>query len=111
LARWRWAAISVSNPACRRDVALSGDLLGQLQREAVRVVEGERVARTAGPSRRQLASSIDGRCAASAEALLLLAEHADDEVGLAGDVGVRRAHHLHGDRGQARHHQLLGAEQ
>ncbi len=31
-----------------------------------------------------------------AEALLLLAEHADDEVALAGDVGVGVAHHVDG---------------
>ena len=90
LARWRCSAISVSNPATSTvDVALAGDLLGQLEREAVRVVEDER--RRA----RQLAGAADelalqDRQAVAqrlAEALLLLAEHADDEVALAGDVG------------------------
>ena len=46
-----------------------------------------------------------------AEALLLLAEHADDEVALAGDVGIGVAHHVDGDVGERRHDELLGAEQ
>ena len=46
-----------------------------------------------------------------AEALLLLAQHADDEVALTGDVGVGVAHHVDGDVGELWHDELLGAEQ
>ena len=46
-----------------------------------------------------------------AEALLLLRQHADDEVALPGDVGIGVAHHVDGDLGQRRHDELLGAEQ
>ena len=77
-----------------RDATLRGDLLGQLEREPVGVVEGERrrtrqdvasfrgiVAELALEDRQPVAQRV-------AEVLLLLAEHADDEVTLAGDVGI-----------------------
>ena len=46
-----------------------------------------------------------------AEALLLLAEHADDEVALAGDVGVGVAHHGDGYLSELGEHEAVGAEQ
>ncbi len=94
-------------------VALAGDLLRQLEREAVRVVEHERgrageLADAAGELALEDREAVAQRLA---EALLLLAEHADDEVALAGDVRVGVAHHRHGDIGERRHDQLLRAEQ
>ena len=46
-----------------------------------------------------------------AEPLLLLADHVDDEVAVLHDVGIGVAHHVDGHLDEARHHQLLGAEQ
>ena len=62
--------------------------------------------------RRQLA--LEDRQAVAqrvAEVLLLLAEHADDEVALAGDVGIGVAHHVDGHLGELGEHEPLGAEQ
>ena len=91
-----------------------GDLLGQLEREAVGVVEQER-----GRARQRRGARRPARARGSMRPLRRvwrkrsssLAEHADDEVALAGDVGVGVAHHVDGDVGEARHHELLGAEQ
>ncbi len=46
-----------------------------------------------------------------AEVLLFLAEHADDEVALAGNVGIGVAHHVDGDLGQLGEDDLVGAEE
>ena len=45
------------------------------------------------------------------EPFLLVADHPDDEVALLGDVGIGVAHHVDGEIGERRHHQLLGAEE
>ena len=106
LARCRCSAISVSKPATSTvDIALAGDLLGQLEREPVRVVEEERgriPTAAVAPSIRSSCSRMRQAVAQRlAEALLLLAEHADDEVTLAGDVRVGGAHHVDRDLGEA----------
>ena len=100
------------------DATLGGDLLGQLEREAVRVVESERGRSGQRPTRRTRWSSaelaLEDREAVAqrvAEVLLLLAEHADDEVALAGDVGIGVAHHVDRDVGELGEHELVGAEQ
>ena len=95
------------------DVALAGDLLGQLEREAVGVVQQERRrTRQLGRSPPSSSSRIDSPVLQRlAEALFLAGEHTDDEVAVLGDVGIGAAHHV--DRGldERRHDQLLGAEQ
>ena len=87
------------------DAALAGDLLGQLEREPVRVVEDERRRARTAPSAPAGQLVLEDRQAVAqrlAEALLLLAEHADDEVALAGHVGVGVAHHVDRDLGERR---------
>ena len=95
------------------DVALAGDLFGQLQREPVGVVQQERGrTRQLGAIAAQLV--FEDRQAVLqrlAEALFLAGQHADDEVAVLGDVGVGVAHDVDGGLDQRRHHQLLGAEQ
>ena len=96
------------------DVALAGDLFGQLQREAVRVVQQERSGTRQLGTGRQLSSSsrIDSPCFnVWRKRSSSRVEHADDEVAVLGDVGIGVAHDV--DRGldQRRHDQLLGAEQ
>ena len=96
-----------------RDVALSGDLLGELEREAVRVVEEERG--RAGQRPRVVAElAVEDRQSGPQrvpEPLLLLRQHAEDEVAVLDDVRVGVAHHVDRGLGQARHHEVLGAEQ
>ena len=55
----------------------------------------------------------DGQAVAQclAEALLLLAEHAHDEVALAGDVRIGGTHHVDRHLGEPGHDELFGAEQ
>ena len=99
------------------DAALGGDLLGQLEREPVRVVEGERRRTRQHPRRSDVVVTelaLEDRQAVAqrvAEVLLLLAEHADDEVTLAGDVGIGVAHHVDGDFGELGEDDLVGAEE
>ena len=99
------------------DAALGGDLLGQFEREAVRVVEGEgrRTGQHAAGGTSVVAElALEDRQAVAqrvAEVLLLLAEHADDEVALAGDVGIGVAHHVDGDLGELGEDDLVGAEE
>ncbi len=95
------------------DVALAGDLFGELEREPVRVVKQERgrpgqlgaiAAQLVFEDRQTVLQRL-------AEPLFLAGQDADDEVAVLGDVGVGVAHDV--DRGldERRHHQLLGAEQ
>ena len=98
------------------DTTFGGDLLGQLEREAERVVEGEggRSGQRAGGRLVVGELALEDRQTVAqrvAEVLLLLAEHADDEVALAGDVGIGVAHHVDGDLGELGEHDLVGAEQ
>ena len=46
-----------------------------------------------------------------AEALFFLGEHADDEVFVGDDIGVRATHDIDGGLDEAWHHQTLGAQQ
>ena len=75
---------------------------------SVNAVEPERASAPPASSASRIDQAVAQRLA---EALLLLAQHADDEVALAGDVGIRVAHHVDGDVGERRHDELLGAEQ
>jgi hypothetical protein len=95
------------------DVPLTGDLLRQLEREAVGVVEGERrrTGQLCGAAGELRFEDREPVAQGLAEALLLLLQHADDEVALASDVGIGVAHDVDGDLGQRRHDELLGAEQ
>ena len=95
------------------DVAFAGDLLRQLEREPVRVVqqEGGRTRQRRGAGIELVLQDAQAVAQRLAEALLLLAEHADDEVTLAGDVRIGGAHHVDRHLGEARHHELLGAQQ
>ena len=105
--------VDVEAGAIDADAALAGNLLRQLQREAIRVVQAERRAAVErGNTGRELVLE-DGEAGLQglAEALLLLGEHAHDEVAVLDDVRVRVPHDLDRRLHQAGHDQLLGTEQ
>lgn len=95
------------------DTTLAGDLLRELQREAVRVVQQE--GRAAGQRLSVLAELVleDDQAGLQrlTEALLLASEHVDDEVAVGQDVGVGIAHHIDSSVDQRGHDEPLGAQQ
>ena len=94
------------------DRALGGDLLGQLQRESVGVVEQERRG-----SRQRAGVLLECRVEdrqpvleGVPEALLLAGDHVGDEILVLDQIGIGGAHHADRRLGQLRHHERLGAE-
>ncbi len=97
------------------DAALGGDLGGELEREAVGVVqlEGRGPREGLAPVERGQLVVEDAQAVAQrlAEALLLPRDDALDEVAVGGQLGVGRRHHVDGLGHQLGEHELLGAEQ
>ena len=97
------------------DAALGRDLLGELEREAERVVQAERDIPAEHLRLAQLRDLlVEDREAVAhrlAEVLLLADHDARDEVAVALEVGIRVAHHPDRLIDHRRHHELLAAEQ
>ena len=92
-ARWRCSSIARSKPvAIHAGPALRGDLLGELDGKAVRVVQHERVrAADSLASAEQFLESYDAGLEGLREGGFLLRQHALDRALLLGQLGVVRA--------------------
>jgi hypothetical protein len=107
------AHLDVETGVVHCHAALARDLLGELEREAVRVVQEERggTRQLVGVRGELVLEDAEARLQRLTEALFLAGEHVDDEVAVAGHVGVGVAHHVDRSVDQRGHDELLGAQQ
>ena len=99
--------------AVEAEAAFREDLLGHLDREAVRVVEQEcdlAVEHCRIEHSGRLVEDLLPGSERGPEALLLAGHHLGDELLVDDQVGVVVAHHLHHDLDQPRHHDIGDAE-
>ena len=77
--------------------ALAGDLAGEVDREAERVVQEEGIGAAHVAAVDEVVEHVDAALQRGAERLLLAADHLLDGLAVGDDLRVRRAHHV--DRG------------
>src|SRR3954451_4311616 len=96
--------------AGERNAALGRDLAGEVDREAVRVVQAERILAGDLPAREQVVEQPRALLERAAEALLLPPDPLLDRLAARAQLGIRLAHHVDHDVDELRQEARLDAD-